>query len=57
MMADPCGRFGKEGRRVGCHALHDDRQRCLAAGMDDYLAKKVRQQDLAETLARWLPNE
>ncbi len=39
------------------HARRDDRQRCLAAGMDDYLAKPVRLQDLRETLARWLPSQ
>ena len=35
-------------------ALKGDRERCLEAGMDDFLPKPVRLQDLRETVARWL---
>src|SRR6185437_6877848 len=37
------------------NALHGDRERCLAAGMDDYVAKPVRREDLEAVLARWRP--
>jgi PAS domain S-box-containing protein len=35
-------------------ALPHDRQRCLAAGMDDYLAKPIKLHDLGDVLARWI---
>ena len=35
------------------NAMRGDRERCLAAGMDDYLAKPFRMQDLGQALARW----
>jgi CheY-like chemotaxis protein len=38
---------------VTAHALREDRQRCIDAGMDDYLPKPVRQGALNEMLTRW----
>ena len=37
------------------NALAGDREACLAAGMDDYLAKPFGPDDLAQVLAKWLP--
>ena len=38
-------------------ASPEDRERCLAAGMDDYLAKPVILDDLKRVLGRWLPGQ
>jgi signal transduction histidine kinase/HPt (histidine-containing phosphotransfer) domain-containing protein/DNA-binding NarL/FixJ family response regulator len=41
---------------VTASVLKEDKDRCEAAGMDDFLAKPIRQHSLATMLAKWLPN-
>jgi CheY-like chemotaxis protein len=36
-------------------AIEGDRERCLAAGMDDYLSKPISVATVREVLARWVP--
>ncbi len=42
---------------VTAHAMRGDREKCLEAGADDYLAKPVAQDDLIRVLQNWLESE
>ncbi|TIV92309.1 MAG: response regulator, partial [Mesorhizobium sp.] len=42
---------------VTAHALKGDRERCLEAGMDDYLPKPISPRALLEKLERWLGSD
>jgi len=52
-------RVGLNGRRLPiialtANAMEGDRKKCIAAGMDDFIAKPVRKADLHACLERWI---
>ncbi len=39
------------------HAMNGDRERCLQAGMNDYISKPVQVEELLSTIDKWMPSE
>src|SRR5438445_7922180 len=37
------------------HAMEGDRERCMAAGMDDYVTKPINTKEFLAAIARWKP--
>ena len=39
------------------HAMKEDREKCLLAGMNDYISKPIDPDELYQVLAKWLVPE
>ena len=42
---------------VTAYAFEGDREKCLAAGMDDYVTKPLTLEAVKQMLSRWLPDQ
>jgi CheY-like chemotaxis protein len=42
---------------VTANSMEGDKERCLQAGMDDYIAKPIKAELLREIVHRWAPHE
>ena len=42
---------------ITAYALEEERQRCLDAGMDDFVTKPIEPESLVNTVRRWVGEE